>query len=201
MSCSRAPTLPPGPPNGNLSSPAPAQRSSTTLWPTAWQRPPGCASYSRSSTTPFSAPPLSTMTTSAQFTSPPNMCSIITRSTSRSTCTSSVSVSLPVMFEFSASPPRCSSSTSSPRGYRRVYSQIFYPDSTSMQDRVETVGVLEYPFRANLVTRDHGGLEGIEGEISSFSPQSLPIPRDPLVTKSTLRVLGLAPCNYSHAHV
>jgi hypothetical protein len=37
------------------------------------------------------------------------------------TCTSSASVSPPVMFVFSASPPRCSSPTSSPRGYRRVY--------------------------------------------------------------------------------
>jgi hypothetical protein len=45
-----------------------------------------------------------------------------------------------------------------------------------------------FPFRADLMTRDHEGLEGIEGEISSFPPQSPPIPRDPLVTKSTLRL-------------
>jgi hypothetical protein len=36
------------------------------------------------------------------------------------------------------------------------------------------------------VTRDHGGLEGIEGEISLFPTQSLQSSRDPLVTKSTL---------------
>jgi hypothetical protein len=35
----------------------------------------------------------------------------------------------------------------------------------------------------------HGGLEGIEGEMSSSPPQSPPIPRDPVVIKSTL--LGL----------
>lgn len=30
--------------------------------------------------------------------------------------------------------------------------------------------------RADLVTKDYMWIEGIEGEISSFSPQSLPIP-------------------------
>jgi hypothetical protein len=33
-----------------------------------------------------------------------------------------------------------------------------------------------------------GGSEGIEGEISSFPPQSPPTPRDPLTTESTLNV-------------
>jgi hypothetical protein len=60
-------------------------------------------------------------TTSARSTSPPIPCSISARSTWRLTCTSSASVSLPVTFGFSASPPRCNSLTSSPRGYRRVY--------------------------------------------------------------------------------
>jgi hypothetical protein len=121
MSCSWAPTLSPGPPSGSSSSPAPAQRPSTALWPTTWQRPPGCASYSTSSTPPFSTPPSSTATTSARSTSPPIPCSISARSTWRSTCTSSASVSLSVTFGFSASPPRYSSPTSSPRGYHRVY--------------------------------------------------------------------------------
>jgi hypothetical protein len=110
-----------GPPSGSPSSLAPALRPSTVTWPTAWQRPPGCASSSTSSTVPSSAPPSSTATTSERSTSPPIPCSISTRSTWRSTCTSSASVSLPVTFGFSASPPRCSLLTSSPRGYRRVY--------------------------------------------------------------------------------
>jgi hypothetical protein len=54
-------------------------------------------------------------------TSPPTPCSISARNMWRSTCTSSASVSLQVTFGFSAFPPRCSSPTSSPRGYRRVY--------------------------------------------------------------------------------
>jgi hypothetical protein len=121
MSCSWAPTSSPRPPSGSLSSSAPAQRLSTALWPTAWQRPPRCASYYTSSTTRFSAQPPSTATTSARSTSPPTPCNISARSTWRSTCTSSASLSLLVTFGFSASPPRCSSPTSSPRGYRRVY--------------------------------------------------------------------------------
>jgi hypothetical protein len=71
-----------------------------------------------SSTAPFSAPPSSTATTSAPSTSPPIPCSISARSMWRSTCTLSASVSLQVTFGFSASPPRCSSPTSSPKGYR-----------------------------------------------------------------------------------
>jgi hypothetical protein len=51
-----------------------------------------------------------------------------------------ISVSLPVTFGFSTSPPRCSSPTNSPRGYCRVYLQIFDPISTSVQNRVETAG-------------------------------------------------------------
>jgi hypothetical protein len=70
---------------------------------------------------PSSAPPSSTATTSTRSTSPPTPCSISARSMWRSTCTSSASVSLPMTFGFSASPPRCSSPTSSPRDYRRVY--------------------------------------------------------------------------------
>jgi hypothetical protein len=87
----------------------------------AWQRPPGCDSSSTSSIVPSGAPPSSTTTTSAQSTSPPTSCSISARSTWRSIYTSSASVSPPVTFGFSASPPNCSSPTSSPRGYRRVY--------------------------------------------------------------------------------
>jgi hypothetical protein len=48
MPCSWAPTSSPGPPSGSPSSPAPVQRPDTTLWPTTWQRPPSCASFSRS---------------------------------------------------------------------------------------------------------------------------------------------------------
>jgi hypothetical protein len=40
------------------------------IWPTAWQRPPSCASFSRSSIAPFNVSPSSTMTTSARSTSP-----------------------------------------------------------------------------------------------------------------------------------
>jgi hypothetical protein len=58
--------------------------------------------------------PSSTATMSARSTSPPIPCSISARSTCRSTCTLSASVSPPVMFGFLASPPRCSSLTSSP---------------------------------------------------------------------------------------
>jgi hypothetical protein len=118
--CSWAPTSSLGPPNGSMSSLAPALRPSTAPWPTVWQRPPSCDSSSTSSIVPFSAPPSSTATTSVRSTSPPIPCSISARSTWRSTCTSSMSVS-PVTFGFSASPPRRSSLTSSPRGYRRVY--------------------------------------------------------------------------------
>jgi hypothetical protein len=57
MPYSWAPTSSTGPPSGNPSSPAPAQRPSIALWPTTWQRPPGCDSYSTSSTTLFSAHP------------------------------------------------------------------------------------------------------------------------------------------------
>jgi hypothetical protein len=107
----------------------------------------GCASFSRSSTTPFSTPPLYTSTTLARSTSPPIPCNISTISTWRSTRTSSASVSLPVMVGFSLSPPRCSLLTSSPRGHRRVYSPIYNLVSTFLHDRVESAGVLEYPFR------------------------------------------------------
>jgi hypothetical protein len=93
-------------------------------------RPLGCASFSRSSTTPFSAPPLSTVTTLARSTSPPIPCNISARSTWRSTCTSFVSASLSVMFGFSASPPRYNLPIFSPKGYRRVYSLIFNSVST-----------------------------------------------------------------------
>jgi hypothetical protein len=106
---------------GSPSSPAPVQRPSTALCPTAWRSPPGCASYSTSSIAPFSVPPSSTATTSTPSTSPPIPCSISAKSMWRSNCTSSASVSLQVTFGFSASPPRCSSPTSSPRGYHRVY--------------------------------------------------------------------------------
>jgi hypothetical protein len=61
-----------------------------------------------SSTAPSSAPPSSTATTSVWSTSPPISCNISARSTWRSTCTSSASVSLPVTFGFSASSPRYS---------------------------------------------------------------------------------------------
>ena len=101
-----APTSSPGPLRGSPSSPAPVQRLSTALWPTAWARPPGCASYSTSSTTLFSAPPLSTATMLALSTSLTIPCSTSARSMWRSTCTSSASVWLLVMFGFSASPPR-----------------------------------------------------------------------------------------------
>jgi hypothetical protein len=77
------------------SSPAPAQRPSTAMWPTAWQRPPGCSSCSRSSTAPFNASPSSTATMSMRSISPPIPCSISARSTWRSTCTLSARVSLP----------------------------------------------------------------------------------------------------------
>jgi hypothetical protein len=40
-SCSWASTLSPGPPSASPSSPAPALRPSTVLWPTACRRPPG----------------------------------------------------------------------------------------------------------------------------------------------------------------
>jgi hypothetical protein len=111
------------------------------------ERPTGCASFFRSSTTPFSTPPSSIATTSTQSTSPPIPCSISARSTWRSTHTLSVSVSLSMTFGFSPSPSRCSSRTSSQRGYRRVYSPIFDLVSTSILDRVEFAGVLEYSFR------------------------------------------------------
>jgi hypothetical protein len=119
--CFWVPTLSPGPPSGSPSSLAPVLRPSTAPWPTAWQRPPSCDSSSTNSTVPFSAPPSSTAATSAQSTSPPIPCNISARSTWRSTCTSSASVSSPVTFGFSASPPHCSSPTSSPRDYCRVY--------------------------------------------------------------------------------
>jgi hypothetical protein len=120
-SCFWAPTSSPGPPSGGPSSPALAQRPSIALCPTACQKPPRCASFSTSSTTPFNVLPSSTVTTSAPSTSPLIPCNINARSMWRSTCTSSASVSMPVTFGFSASPPCCSLSTSSPRGYRRVY--------------------------------------------------------------------------------
>jgi hypothetical protein len=53
----------------------------TASWPTAWQRPPRCGSYSRSSTTSLSVPPLYIATMSAWFTSPPTPCNISARST------------------------------------------------------------------------------------------------------------------------
>jgi hypothetical protein len=62
-------------------------------------------------------------------------CSISARSTWRSICTLSVSGSPPVTFGFLASPPSCSSPTSSPRGCRRVSSPTSDPVSTSVQDR------------------------------------------------------------------
>jgi hypothetical protein len=43
--------------------------------------------------------------------------------------------------------------------------------------------VVETTLGADLVTKDHGR---IEGKISLFPPQSSPIPHDPLVTKSSL---------------
>jgi hypothetical protein len=119
----------------------------TASWPTTWQRPPRCGSYSMSSTTSLCVLPLYIATTSARSTSPPTPCNISAQSTWRSTCTSFVRLSLPVTFGLLSSPPRYSSPTSSPRGYRLVYSQIFNPVSTSVHDRVETTGVLEYPFR------------------------------------------------------
>jgi hypothetical protein len=70
---------------------------------------------------PFSAPPSYTATTSALSTSSRISCSISARIMWRLTCTSSASVSLQVTFGFSAPPPRCSLSTSSLRGCRRVY--------------------------------------------------------------------------------
>jgi hypothetical protein len=79
--CSWAPTSSLGPPNGSPSFLAPALRPSTVPWPTACQRPPGCASSSTSSTVPSNAPPSSTATTSARSTSPPTPCSISARST------------------------------------------------------------------------------------------------------------------------
>jgi hypothetical protein len=69
MPCSWAPTSSPGPPSGSPPSPALAQRPKNALWPTTWQRPPGCASFYTSSTTLFSAQPLSTAITSARSTS------------------------------------------------------------------------------------------------------------------------------------
>jgi hypothetical protein len=65
--CSWVPTSSLGPPNGSLSSLAPALRPSIAPWPTAWQRPPGCDNSSTSSIVPFSAPPSSTATTSAVY--------------------------------------------------------------------------------------------------------------------------------------
>jgi hypothetical protein len=53
MQCSWAPTSFHGPPSGSPSSPAPARRPSTALWPTAWQSPLGSASFSTSSTAPL----------------------------------------------------------------------------------------------------------------------------------------------------
>jgi hypothetical protein len=82
---------------------------------------------------------LSTATTSAQSTSP-IPCNISTRSTWRSTCTSSTSVSLPVTFGFSTAPPRYSLLTSSLMGCHRVYSPAFDPVSTYVHDIVETAG-------------------------------------------------------------
>jgi hypothetical protein len=73
MSCYWASTSSPRPRSVISSSPAPALRPNTTLWPTAWPRPLGSASFSRSSRTPSSAPPSSTATTSAHFTSPPTL--------------------------------------------------------------------------------------------------------------------------------
>jgi hypothetical protein len=70
-----------------------------------WSRPPGSASFSRSSTTPSSAPLSSTAKMSARSTSPPIPCNISARNTWRLTFTSSSSVSPPVMFAFSASRP------------------------------------------------------------------------------------------------
>jgi hypothetical protein len=90
--------------SGSPSSPAPAQRPSTALWPTACRRPPRCASSSTSSTTPFNVLSSSTVTTSAPSTSPLITCNISARSMWRSTCTSSASVSMLVTFGFSASP-------------------------------------------------------------------------------------------------
>jgi hypothetical protein len=121
LPCSWAPTSSPGLPCGSSSSPAPAPRSSIALWPMVWQRPPRCASYYTSSTSLFSAQPSSLAAMSVRSTSPPTPCIISARSMWRSTCSSSASVSLPVTFGFSASPPRCNTTTSSPRGYRRVY--------------------------------------------------------------------------------
>jgi hypothetical protein len=103
MPCSWALTSSPGPQIDSPSSPVPAQRSSTTPWPTEWLMPPGCASSSTSSTASSSVPPLSTATTSAQSTSPPIPCNISAQSTWRSTYTSSASVSVLMTFEFSVS--------------------------------------------------------------------------------------------------
>jgi hypothetical protein len=79
--CSWVPTSSLGPPSGSPSSLAPALRPSTVPWPTVWQRPPGCASSSTSSTVPSSAPLSSTATTSVRSTSLPTPCSISARST------------------------------------------------------------------------------------------------------------------------
>jgi hypothetical protein len=140
MSCSWVPTLSPGPPSAILSSLTLVLRSSSALWPTVWPRPPSYASFSKSSTAPSSGPPSSTVTTSARSTTPPIPCSINARSTRRSTCNSFASVWPSVTFEFSASPPRCSSPSSSPRGYCPVFSPSFTSISTSVQYRVQTVG-------------------------------------------------------------
>jgi hypothetical protein len=101
--CFWAPTSSPGPQSGHPSSLAPALRPSIALWPTAWPRPSGSATFFKSSIAPSSAPPSSTMTMSAQSTSPPILCSISARSTWRSTFTLSASVSSSAMSAFSTS--------------------------------------------------------------------------------------------------
>jgi hypothetical protein len=118
--------------------------TSTALWPTSWLRSPGCINFSRSSIAPYNTPPSSTATTSARSTSPLIPCTSA-RSTWRSTCTSYASVSPSVTFGFSASQPRCSSPTSSTRGYCRVLSLSFNPVSTSIHDRVETTRGVRIP--------------------------------------------------------
>jgi hypothetical protein len=76
--CSSGTTWCPGRPSDKRSSLGPARKPSTMPSPTAWLRPPSCASCSMSSRVRILGALSSTMTTSASCTSPPTPFSINT---------------------------------------------------------------------------------------------------------------------------
>ncbi|PWZ32813.1 hypothetical protein Zm00014a_005510 [Zea mays] len=85
------------------------------------------------------APTSSIVTTSTSFTSPPTLPNTNRQSMLRSTSTSSASV-LPLMMFVSMCRRLLSSSTSSPRASQRRCSWSYAPVSTSVANRVSTVG-------------------------------------------------------------